>query len=94
MPASCEERVTLEDPTTASVYDGGRELGEWGEVARRKARKITSRTLVRERFHDRLSGFLLNENKVASFRANLLLESFDDDDISADGFLLLRDRLK
>ena len=65
-----------------------------GRGRRRKARIITSRTLVRERFHNRLSGFFFNENKVASFGANLLLESFDDDDISEDEFLLLRDRLK
>ena len=77
---SCEERGTVEDPTTASVYDGGRELGEWGEVAA----------------NGFITGFrvFFNENKVASFRANLLLESFDDDDISAHGLLLLRDRLK
>ena len=64
--------------------------GEWREVAV-VAPKIALRTLYGDGF---ITGFrLFSENRMASFREirNLFLESFDDDDISEDEFLLLYD---
>ena len=68
----------------------GRELGGMGRGRRRKARKITLRTLMEDAVCS-ITGFLFISENMASFRdiLKLLLESADDDDISKDEFLIL-----
>ena len=70
----------------------GRELGGMGRGRRRKARKITLRTLLEDAVCS-ITGFWFISENMASFRdiLKLLLESADDDDISKDEFLLLYD---
>ena len=70
----------------------GRELGGMGRGRRRKARKITLRTLMEDAVCSITDFWFISEN-MASFRdiLKLLLESADDDDISKDEFLLLYD---
>ena len=68
--------------------DGGRELGEMGRGRHRMTRKLTLRSSGRRgRLHNKLSGAFGILVKVwHSFRdrRNLLVESFDDDDIPVD----------
>ena len=68
--------------------DGGRELGEMGRGRHRMTRKLTLRSSGRRgRLHNKLSGAFGILVKVwHSFRyiRNLLVESFDDDDIHED----------
>ena len=69
-----------------------RELGGMGRSRRRKARKITLKTLVEDAVRS-ITGFRFFSGNMASFWdiLKLLLKSVDDDDISKDEFLLLYD---